>query len=390
MEASPEKSEAAPEAPKPKRLRKWLRRIGIVFLIFVVLGVAARLAMPSFVRAYVNRTLDLNPLYDGKIGDIEIDLWRGAYTINEVRLVKTTGDVPVPLFAAKKIDLAIEWPALREGRIVGRVRMIEPELNFVDAEQGGDAQTGVGGPWLDMLRDLLPFKINSVVIDNGSIHFRTYQKERMVDVYIAQLNAHVDNLTNIHEETAPLITTVHATGLAMDQAKFEYNMKLDPFSYRPSFNLAVQLIGLDVTKINDLALAYGNFDFKRGWFDLVIEMDAKEGQVEGYVKPLFRNLQIISLKEDLERDNVVQFFWRSLVGVATAVLTNQQREQFGTVIPFSGDLNSPQNDILAMIGGVLQNAFIRAYLPRLEATATTDEKLKFAPPTIEDPTSVGD
>jgi len=72
-----------------------------------------------------------------------------------------------------------------------------------------------------------------------------------VDVYISQLMATIDNLGNIRDETNPLVSTVQATGLAMDHAKFEYKMTLDPFSYRPTFHMAMRLVGLDVTKIND-------------------------------------------------------------------------------------------------------------------------------------------
>src|SRR5260370_12346959 len=117
-----------------------------------------------------------------------------------------------------------------------------------------------------------------------------------------------------------MVTKVQATALAMDQATLQCKMTLDPFSYRPTFHVAVRLLGLDVTKLNDLALTYGKFDFKRGWFDLVIETDSKEGEITGYVKPLFRNLKIFILKEDISEDNVLQFFWHTLFSGLTPVL----------------------------------------------------------------------
>ena len=177
-------------------------------------------------------------------------------------------------------------------------------INFVDSPSAGDSQTGAGGPWLQMIRDLFPFKINSAVVQDGSIHFRTFTSQKPVDVYISQLQASIDNLTNIRNETKPLVSTVQATGLVMDQAKLDYKMTLDPFSYRPTFHMALRLLGLDVTRLNDLALTYGKFDFKGGWLDLVIESDSKEGQLTGYVKPLFRNLRVFSLAKDVKQDNV--------------------------------------------------------------------------------------
>jgi len=309
-------------------------------------------------------------------------LLRGAYSIQDVRISKTTGDVPVPFFSAKDLEFAVQWKALVHGRVVGQVSMDEPELNFVDAADEGDSQTGAGGAWLEMLRDLSPFTINGTAIHNGSVHFRTYKSKKPVDVYISHLEGSIDDLSNVEQQTKPLVTTVQATGLVMDQAKIEYRMALDPFSYRPTFHMALRLLGLDVTSLNDLAQTYGKFNFKRGWFDLVLEADSKEGQMTGYVKPLFRNLKVFSLMQDIKEDSVPQFFWQALVGAATTVLKNQPRDQFGTLIPFTGDASGTSPDILASIGNILRNAFVRAYLPRLEGGEVDVEGLKFEAPDI--------
>jgi hypothetical protein len=379
--------------PKQARRRRGWRRLGLLVLILVVLAALGRATMPSLVRDYVNRTLDKNQMYSGNIGTVRIHLLRGAYSIEDVRVSKTTGNVPVPFFSARRVDFAVQWDALFHGKVVGRILMENPEINFVDGPGAGDSQSGAGGPWLQIIRDLFPFRINSAVVKNGAVHFRAFQTEEPVDVYLSEVEATVDNLTNIRDETKLLVSTVRVEALAMDQAKFEYNMALDPFSYRPTFHMALRVLGLDVTRINDFALAYGNFDFKRGWFDLVIEADAKEGQIRGYVKPLFRNLKVFSLKEDLEESNVLQFFWQALLGAATTLFKNQPRDQFGTLIPFtSDDSGATSTDILATIGNILRNAFIRAYLPRLEGGEQPEllQGLKFEPPNVSDPVSPGE
>jgi hypothetical protein len=284
----------------------------------------------------------------------------------------------------------MQWNAIFHRRLVGQIEIDQPELNFVDADDAAEAQSGAGGPWLEMIRDLFPFKINRAIVKDGSVHFRTFQKSEPVDVYLSHLDATVDNLTNIEDKTAPLATTIEAHALAMDQAKFEYKMKLDPFSYRPTFHIAMRLLGLDVTKTNNLAGAYGGFDFKGGWFDLVMEVDCKEGQLTGYVKPLFRDLQVFDLKKDIQNDDPLQFFWQALLGASAEVLKNQPRNQFGTLVPFHGDDSGSNPDILASLGNVLRNAFVRAYLPRLQEGVSADPGIEFEPPSPTDPLSVGD
>ena len=378
-----------PDKPPVRKKRRWRRRIVVSLFVLAVLVGGARLALPSVLRWYVNRTIDQSPLYDGEIGGIDVHLWRGAYAIKDIRLNKTTGNLPVPLFSCKRVDLAIQWNALLAGEIVSRIEMEEPELNFVDGEEKGEDQSGSGGPWLKILNDLVPFRINSLAVRRGSIHLRAFAMDPPVDASLNDLEASIENLTNIHDELTPMVATVTATGLVFDQAKFEYQMKIDPASYHPSFDLAMRLIGLDVTKTNDLTRAYGSFDFEDGWFDLVVEIKSTEGRLEGYVKPLFRNLQVLNLKKDVPEDNVIQVFWEALIGGVSEVLENQPRNQFATVIPVTGDLTSPNTDIFATIGNVLRNAFVRAYMPRLQGVSEEVDGLQFGKGSVTDPATIG-
>jgi len=267
--------------------------------------------------------------------------------------------------------------------------MEQPEMNFVDGGTEGDSQTGAEGPWLAVIQDLSPFTINQAVIKDGSVRFLASKKKTPVDVHLTQVEATLDNFGNIQDTTNPLGATVRATAVAMEQAKVELTMTINPSSYRPTFHMALRLLGLDVTRLNDLAMAYGKFDFKRGWFDLVLEADAKEGQLTGYVKPLFRDLKVFSVTEDLKDKNVLEYFWQALVGGMTSVLKNWSRDQFGTLIPFSGDTTqATRADIFRTVGNILRNAFIRAYLPRLEESQQF-EGIEFGPPEFTESISVG-
>src|SRR5688572_6633541 len=119
-------------APRSPRARRW-RRLGLVVLVLVAAGGALRATLPWAAREYVIGTLDKSPLYEGRIGKLRLHLWRGAYSIEDVRIDKTIGNVPVPFFTAERVDFSVEWGALLHGSLVGRMVLEEPELNFVDA-----------------------------------------------------------------------------------------------------------------------------------------------------------------------------------------------------------------------------------------------------------------
>src|ERR1041385_3560110 len=99
------------DSPARKKRFPW-RSILVALVVIALLAGVGRALMPWVVRDYVNRTLDRNPLYAGEIGKVRIHLWRGAYSINDLQISKTSGNVPVPLFAGKRVDFAIQWNAL--------------------------------------------------------------------------------------------------------------------------------------------------------------------------------------------------------------------------------------------------------------------------------------
>jgi hypothetical protein len=67
-----------------------------------------RIALPHIVRKYVNKKLDEMPEYDGRIGDVDIHLWRGAYSIQGIEIIKTEGDVPVPFFSSRRVMFSVD------------------------------------------------------------------------------------------------------------------------------------------------------------------------------------------------------------------------------------------------------------------------------------------
>src|SRR6185436_3754211 len=112
------------------------RRKKIVVGLLIVAGVlvVARLALPYVVRDYVNRQLVALKAYDGHVGDIDIHLWRGAYSIDDIEIVKTGAARPVPFFKADRLNLSVEWRSLWRGSLVSEATFLGPEVNLVQAE----------------------------------------------------------------------------------------------------------------------------------------------------------------------------------------------------------------------------------------------------------------
>ena len=73
----------------------------------------------------------------GMSSDIDIHLWRGAYSIDDIEIVKIGASRPVPFFRSDRVDLSVEWRSLFRGSIVSEASFLGPELNLVQGKTRG-------------------------------------------------------------------------------------------------------------------------------------------------------------------------------------------------------------------------------------------------------------
>ena len=210
-----------------------------------------------------------------------------------------------------------------------------------------------------MLADLLPFQINRVTVRDGSLRLRSERGATPIEVSVDRLEATVKDLTNVDDRITPLVTSLDATATVLGSGELELHGKLDPFSYKPTFELAMRMLNLDVTEVNGLARVYGGLDFTAGTFNLTVEATADNGLVEGTVTPLFRGLDVFSLKDD----GLDPF--QMLAGAGAELLENQRRDQFGTRVDFEASSDGLGVSLLEIVGNVFYNAFVQAFLPDL-------------------------
>src|SRR5688572_7669468 len=115
--------------------RFWRSKKLMALVAVLVLLIGIRAALPEVIERYVNKTLDELEGYSGHIDDVDLALYRGAYQIEGVRIVKTGGKQPVPFFSASEIDLSVQWGALLDGEVVAEIDLHGPKVNFVTASE---------------------------------------------------------------------------------------------------------------------------------------------------------------------------------------------------------------------------------------------------------------
>jgi len=353
------------------KIRKLLRWQVQILLVLAVALIALRIALPSIVKWYVNKTIDEMPDYSGQIGDVDMKLWRGAYQIQDIEIFKTSGAVPVPFFAASNVEFSVQWKALFEGALVAEIEFFDPVINFVAGPTEETSQVGVDKPWLDVIKKLFPLDINRFEVHRGSIHYRDFYSTPKVDLELDRIHALATNLTNSKKLSKTLVADIQADGRAFHESGFELTTKLDPSTDRPTFDLDLRLDPVSLTKLNDFVEAYGRFDFEAGTLALAIELAAKDGAIRGYLKPVLDGMKIVNLEREIR--NPLDLLWQSAVAGVTRLFRNQPNNRLATKIPISGSLDDPRVAILPTLGNILKNEFVRVFDGDLEDTVSLED-----------------
>lgn len=363
----------------PRKRRRW----SIVLIILGVLLVA-RVILPYVLLHFANKRLASMPNYYGHIADIDLALIRGAYRIDAFYLDKldSVSQERTPFMSADVIDLSVEWSALFDGAFVGELVIDHPELRFTKDEAEPVAVQKDTADFRALLKDFMPLRVNRVTINEGVMRYRDDTSQPPVDVQLDAIEATALNLTNAADSSDLLPSTLNATAQVYG-GDLTFNMGLDPLASSTRFDMNVELVHTDLTRINDLFKAYGNFDVNKGTFGLYSEMATRDGAFDGYVKPVVKDLDVLG-KED-KPDGFFRRLWEGVIGAAGVVLTNPRKDQVATKVTFEGRLDQPDVGAWGAIIQALRNAFVKALPPALDdevnigtvGDETPDEKKGF-------------
>jgi hypothetical protein len=285
-------------------------KLGIGLLVVVALLVAARLALPYVVKDYVNKQLVALEAYDGHVDDIDIHLYRGAYSIDGIEIVKTGAKRPVPFFKAGKIDLSVEWRSLWKGSIVSEASFYAPEINLVQ----------------------------------------------------------VTNLTNVVESGKETFADFHITANVLDGAPARVAGSVNAFAPQPTFDVNMEVKNVQLPQANPWLREYIKADAEAGKFELYMELAAADGKFAGYAKPILEDVDLYRSGEP--EKNPIKRVWEGFLDFAANVLENPEADQVAARIPFTGTIKDPETNLFATIASVLRNAFVSAFARSLEGSIT--------------------
>lgn len=344
------------------------QKVLVVLIALTVLLVAGRLMMPYAVERYVNGKLQSLDSYRGHIGDVDIHLWRGAYSIEAIEIEKTGAARPVPFFKAHRLNLSVEWRSLMRGSIVSEAEFLGPELNLVQADSKEGSQLGGEENWNARLEELFPFRFNTVQVVDGTVSFLAPGISTRDAITARQVNGSITNLTNVLDAGKRTFADFQVSAQVLDGAPARVQGSLDAFAPRPTFDVNLEVKQVQLPQVNPWLREYIKADAEAGKFELYLELAAADGKFAGYAKPILQDVDLYRSNE--EEQSALRRLWEGFLDFAANALENPEADQVAARIPFSGTIENPDTSLFATISSVLRNAFVSAFARSLEGSIT--------------------
>ncbi len=128
------------------------------------------------------------------------------------------------------------------------------------------------------------------------------------------------------------------------------------------FDLHLQMKEAQLPALNPFLRSYAGIDVAEGRFSVFSEITVKHGRIEGYIKPLLKQLKIYDREKDKEKRFGKRLEMHTLQFLAF-VFKNRATQEVAAVVRISGPITAPGTDEWEVIRRLLANGFARAVLP---------------------------
>jgi hypothetical protein len=338
-----------------------------------------RAFLPTIFKWYLVREFNAIEGYSAKIDDVDIYLYRLGFSIDGFVIYETkTGDKK-PLFSCEKWDISVQFSKIIQGKIVGKMTMERPELNFVvgieekqvpdssylNRFQRNNFNNAEKISWQQEIKDIIPIRINKIEVIDGKISYKDEQMSSLMNFTMTNVNGELRNLTNVDNKKRRNYAEGKLEGKIMKSGKFKGEIHLNPLSERGDYDVNIQVYNIYLPEFNNAFTEYAGIDAENGSFNCTFESVCEDGKVHGYLKPILKKPKFFSLKSDLKKP-LHQGAWNALAGLLTGLHKNPFKNQIATKIDFQGDAGKLNYNPARIYLYILKNAFFKAFNNNIE------------------------
>jgi len=260
-------------------------------------------------------------------------------------------------------------PSVRNARL-SELTLSGVKLDYVQAKNSPSAPVGAAQspakPKANVKEKQAPgpdpawtLRVDKTAISASELGFVNRSKDPAYRVYLSQLDGSISDLGN-HASGASARFDLRGRFVGSGETRLTGSFREGTAS--PDFDLDLKIENTDMTRMNDLLRAYGKFDVVAGSFSFYSELKARGGNLDGYVKPLFKGMKVYDKRQDRDK-TLFRKLYEMLVGGVAGLLKNHERKEVATVANVSGRIDGPRTSGWQIALRLIENAFFRSILP---------------------------
>ncbi len=221
-------------------------------------------------------------------------------------------------------------------------------------------------------------QLDTLRMTNGQIGFENKAATPPYRLFISKASLELTNLSNQGDAGR---STFHSRGDFMGSGTTVISGGARPTASPADFDVHLKLDDAKLPALNGFLQAHAGVDVAEGLFSVYSEITVKNGRMEGYVKPLIKNLKIYDRQKDKEKPfgkrvemHVLQFL--------AYLFRNHSSQAVATVVRISGPTGGPKTNEWEVIRKLIGNGLSHAILPGFQGKPKEPGPPKAAQPVL--------
>lgn len=349
------------------RLPAWARAFAWGVVTVIVLLLLVRFVGSPIATSIVNKKLAALPGYPGKVQGIQLALWRGQLSATDLTLVQAGHEADGPVLKVGRGAFTLAPLALLHGKIAGRVSIHDVDILMIQepAQPDDDSKADkkdkeqkhaqAGRAWQQLLQQNFPVEFTRLEVSKLKVKFVDKARALSPQMLVEDVHLLAHDFKTKPAQAGDLPAGVEVTGHFPGGGELSVRADADTGAADPTFKAIMEVKDLALVPLHDFLQSYALVDVSRGTFQLYVEVTAKGGSYQGYVKPFFQDLEFKAVSDPDK--NLLQ---RAAVKVASAVQDALKSDEgkVATKAPFEGNFADNKVDLWQTIENLLRNAFV--------------------------------
>jgi hypothetical protein len=347
-EAVPVKvEEPASRKPWYRKARYWIP-IAIILLLVIL-----RLLLTPIVESQLRASLEKMEGFSASFEDISLSLLELKFTGHGFTVDRIPPADPLkPLLRVNRIEVDLFGKPLLTGKMVGQARFIEPRFHIVVTPEAPPPELP---DIASAMAKAAPFRFDRIEIRKGEMTVVEAGEKDRPEMRMGDIEATVENIETGTQlgNRMPSVFAARARFQESGEMRMFYTANL--LSRALTFAGQAEIKGLKLVEINPFIASKTGMKVEKGEFDVFTSFQAVDGKIMGGVKPFLKHVDMEAWDDDL-----VTELKTALADVTMSVLSDRVpgREAMAGIIPFSGDITSPEPHLLPAVLTVVRNAFV--------------------------------